>query len=120
LQATNRGTFNAFVVKLDPAGAVLNSTLFGGSQNDYGSSIAIDSTGNVYVAGLATSADIPVANALQPAPGGLVDIFVAKVESSGAHLIYSTYLGGSGIDGASSIAFDSSGNSYLPVFTALM
>src|SRR5205807_9707018 len=93
LQASNRGTFNAFVVKLDPAGVVLNSTLFGGSQSDYGSSIAIDSTGNVYVAGLATSAHIPVANALQPAPGGLVDIFVAKIDSSGAHLIYSTYLG---------------------------
>lgn len=51
LQSTNRGTFNAFVVKLDPAGAVLNSTLFGGSAGDYGSSIAVDSAGNVYMRG---------------------------------------------------------------------
>jgi len=70
------------------------------------------------VAGLSTSADIPVANALQPAPGGLVDIFVAKIDSLGAHLIYSTYLGGSGIDGASSIALDSAGNLYLTGLTS--
>src|SRR5207302_1221126 len=114
LQATNRGTFNAFVVKLDPAGAVLNSTLFGGSQSDYGSSIAIDSTGNVYVAGLCTSADIPTVNALQPSQGGgLFDAFVTKLNSAGGQIMYSTLLGGSGVDRAFRIAVDSAGSAYV-------
>ena len=118
LQPNNRGTFNAFVVKLSPAGAVLNSTLFGGSVNDYGSSIAVDSAGNVYIAGLATSADIPTANPLQASLGGLVDVFVAKINPSGTGLIYSTYLGASGIEGASSIAIDSVGNLYVTGLTS--
>jgi len=53
--ATKSGNFNAFVVKLDSAGSILNSTLFGGSVGEFGSSIAVDSAGNIYVAGIATS-----------------------------------------------------------------
>jgi Calx-beta domain-containing protein/beta-propeller repeat-containing protein len=118
LQSTKKGNFNAFVVKLDTAGSVLNSTLFGGSIIDYGSSIAVDSAGNTYFAGLATSPDIPMISALQPTHGGLVDIYVAKIDSSGTRLVFSTYLGGSGIEGANSIAVDSAGNIYLTGMTS--
>jgi hypothetical protein len=118
LQATKKGNFNAFVVKLDSSGSVVNSTLFGGSVSDYGSSIAIDLAGNVYVAGMATSPDILTANALQATPGGVVDIYVAKLDLSANRLVYSTYLGGSGIEGASSIGVDSEGNVYLTGLTS--
>jgi beta-propeller repeat-containing protein len=118
LQQEKKGEFNAFVVKLDPTGSLLYSTLFGGSSSDFASSIAVDSSGNAYVAGLAASPDIPIANALQSAHGGLLDIYLAKINPSGRKLVFSTYLGGSNIEGASSIAVDASGNIYLTGVTS--
>jgi hypothetical protein len=118
LQKTKLGDFNAFVMKLDSAGAVVYSTLLGGSVSDYGSSIAVDPSGNVYLAGIATSLDFPTANAIQPATGGLLDVYVAKIDPSGSRLVYSTYLGGVGIDAASSIAVDPAGNVYLSGLTS--
>ncbi len=118
LQSAKRGDFSAFVVKLGPTGTILNSTLFGGSTSDYGSSIAVDPAGNIYAAGIATSSDLPMANAIQSTHGGLVDMFAAKIDPSGSRLIYSTYLGGIGIEGASSIAVDPAGNLYLTGLTS--
>ena len=118
LQATKKGNFNAFVVRLDPRGSLLNSTLFGGSQSDFGSSITVDSAGNVYVAGIASSANLPTVNAIQPAPKDLMDLFVAKIDPSANRLVYSTYLGGQGFEGASSIAVDAAGSVYLTGLTS--
>lgn len=89
------------------------STYLGGSSDDAGSGIAIDSSGNVYVTGLTTSANFPTANALQSTPGGGVNAFVTKINASGAALVYSTYLGGSSADYGSGIAVDVSGNAYI-------
>jgi len=113
-QPANAGSYDAFVVKLDPTGSTLvYSTYLGGSSVDYGYGIAVDSAGNAYVAGNTASTDFPTMNPLQAAIGGGLDVFVAALNPSGSALIYSTYLGGSGDDLGLAIALDSSANAYV-------
>jgi uncharacterized protein (TIGR03437 family) len=115
---------DAFVAKLDPAGAqLLFSTYLGGSDNDWATAIAIDSSLNVYVAGATLSPNFPTTSgALQTAYKGTDvqniffntgDGFVAKLSSDGTKEIYSTYLGGSGDDIIYSITVDSDGTAYV-------
>jgi hypothetical protein len=109
---------DAFVAKLNPAGsALIYATYLGGSGQDFGGGIAVDGEGNAYVAGFTLSTDFPTMNPLQPNCGGgkptCEDGFVAKLNSTGSALIYSTYLGGSGNDGAGGIALDRTGNAYI-------
>jgi hypothetical protein len=105
----------AFVTKLNANGTqAIYSTVLGGSDGQTGSGIAVDSSGNAYVAGTTTSKDFPTtAGSAQPVfGGGSQDGFVTKLSASGSHPIYSTYLGGNGFDQALSIAVDSSGNAF--------
>ena len=116
LQATNGGGgyYDAFVAKLNAAGsALVYSTYLGGSDNDIGHGIAVDSSGNVYVAGYATSTNFPTASPLQAANAGGADTFVAKLNAAGSALVYSTYLGGSGEEYGYGIAVDPAGNAYI-------
>jgi len=97
------------------------STYLGGSGNDYGYGIAVDSSGNAYVTGMTGGAhDFPTLNPFQPYPGHFSDAFVTKLSSAGS-LIYSTYLGGGdaegGSDWASAISVDGSGNAYVTGYT---
>ncbi len=116
-QTTPSGFVDAFVAKLNPAGSALTySTYLGGNDADFALAVAVDAIGNAYVAGNTRSANFPTASALQPACGscpGTGDAFVAKLDPVGSRLVYSTYLGGSGSDGASAIAIDESGNVFL-------
>jgi Bacterial Ig-like domain (group 3)/Beta-propeller repeat len=95
------------------------STFLGGSGDDVPNAIALDSAGNVYVTGYTSSADFPVANAVQPTYHGGWDAFVTKINAGGTALVYSTYLGGSSADydAGQSIAVDSAGSVYLTGFT---
>jgi hypothetical protein len=103
---------------IDP---VIYSTYLGGSGNDGGNGIAVDSAGNAYVTGGAGSPDFPVtAGALQTVCNGCPsygDVFVTKMNPSGSALVYSTFLGGSGIDQGSGIAVDGEGNAYVTGLT---
>jgi Bacterial Ig-like domain (group 3)/Beta-propeller repeat len=121
LQAANAGGqygYDAFVARINPAGsALVYSTYLGGSGDDSGSSIAVDSAGNAYVTGDTESADFPTMNPLQPAKSGGYDAFVARLNPAGSALVYSTYLGGSGGDSGSGIAVDSAGNAYVTGYT---
>lgn len=127
IQTSNLGNvspyFNAFVSKLNWNGSALSlvySTYLGGSASDSANAIAIDSAGNAYVIGNATSTNFPTtANALQPSLGGAQDAFVSKLSWNGSalSLAYSSYLGGSGVETGKGIAVDSAANIYVAGFT---
>jgi len=129
---------NAFITKLNPTGtALVYSTYLGGSGNnpnavsfpaDIGTAIAVDSSGDAYVTGTATSTDFPVtAGAFQSVNHCLPisscsNAFITKLNPTGTALVYSTYLGGSGNDvgtnlyvgdTGAAIAVDSSGDAYV-------
>jgi Beta-propeller repeat len=110
---------DAFVTKLNPSGsALIYSTYIGGTNTDYATAIAVDSSGNAYVTGVTASTDFPTMNPLQPAYGGNLDAFLTEINPSGTALVYSTYLGGSGQDTGYGIAVDSSGNAYVTGWTS--
>ncbi len=110
---------DAFVAKVNPTGTgLVYSTYLGGSNDDSGFGIAVDSVGNAYVAGGTASTDFPTtAGVLQPTFGGgnsncsntgvaCGDAFVAKINAAGSSLVYSTYLGGVNDDFGGRIAVD--------------
>jgi hypothetical protein len=110
---------DAFVIKLNSAGtSIVYAAFLGGAGADRARAVAISASGEAYVAGDTTSADFPAMNGFQRSLGGGQDAFVAKLNATGAGLIFSTYLGGSGgatgyPESASSIAVDTSGNAYI-------
>jgi uncharacterized repeat protein (TIGR01451 family) len=106
---------DAFVAKLDASGSTLAySTYLGGSASDDGGAIAVDAAGNAYVGGLTLSADFPTAvGAYDRSLDGLIDGFVAKLDSSGSTLAYSTYLGGSSNEFVAGVAVDTAGSAYV-------
>ena len=114
---TAGGDGDAFVSKISVDGkSLVYSTYLGGSADESGRAIAIDADGNAYVAGTTQSTDFPVAQAFQgvcSANCSNTDVFVSKLDSAGAHLIFSTYLGGMGSEDAKGIAINSSREVYV-------
>ena len=131
------GYQDAFVCKLNPtlsgAAQLVWSTYLGGSNYEYVAGIAIDGSGNVYVAGDTGSPDYPTTvNAYDTvlnnlgSTSGADDAFVTKIKSDGSAILWSTFLGGDNSDWAQAIAVDSSGtsvwvagNTYSPDFPTL-
>lgn len=113
------GSNAPFVAKVKADGSSLLYSACLGSSGGSGAGIAVDGSGNAYVTGSTSSASFPTVNALQSVLAEDYSAFVAKVNSTGSALIYSTYLGGSGTYPESSttlgnaIAVDSSGNAYI-------
>ena len=124
------GCQNAFVTEINPAGtALVYSTYLGGSYVDSGYGIAVDSSGNAYITGIATSTNFPVTpgafqmvyESCDPYETNCGNAFVTKLNPTGSALVYSSYLGGSGTfyggsgngDGGNGIAVDSAGNAYV-------
>jgi len=114
-QTTLGGSQNVFVTKLNATGsALVYSTYLGGRGPDYGYEIAVDSSGNAYVAGYTSSTNFPTTlDAFQSTYSGGDDAFVSILNATGTALVYSTYLGGNGFDQVRGIALDGSGNAYV-------
>ena len=118
-QLSYGGSTDAFVAQLDATGSTLvYSSYLGGSGQDVGQGIAVDSSGYAYVTGSTQSTNFPVTpGALQSTLNGSQNAFVTKVNLTGEALVYSTYLGGSAADVAQSIQLDSTGDAYLAGYT---
>jgi Beta-propeller repeat len=114
VQASNAGGVDAFVAKLSPAGSgLLYATYIGGSGEDQGAAIAVDSSGEAYVTGSTASTNFPLVSAIQLTLGGGRDAFALKLNALGSMLLYSTYLGGINADTGNAIAVDSLDNAYI-------
>ena len=121
LQPANGGTgTNVFITKLNATGDTrVYSTYLGGTGGDNGEGIAVDSSGNAYVTGVAQSLNFPVAvNFLGLGPGGGWDVFVSKIDAAGANQVYTAILGGSNNDSGRGIALDSNGSVYVAGFSS--
>jgi len=113
---------DAFVAKFDPNGfGLVYFTYLGGAGNEGALDLAVDAAGQAHIAGFTDSGDFPTRHALFPRIGGspagngtyYTDAFVAQLNDSGSDLVFSTYLGGSGLDVADAIAVDPQGYTYV-------
>lgn len=93
------------------------STYLGGSGDEFGTKIAIDSGLNFYVAGTTTSANFP-GTSVAGRPDGASDAFVAKFDPTGSTLIFATYLGGNNTETVAGIGVDGGFNVYVGGTTA--
>ncbi|MGY5874755.1 MAG: SBBP repeat-containing protein [Candidatus Thorarchaeota archaeon] len=110
MQPTNAGREEAVITKMSADGqSLIWSTYLGGSLDDLGLELAIDTDGNVIVGGLAGSDDFPLQNATQDYFGGQFDAFLTKVSPDGQEIIFSTYYGGDGDDGFWGVATNAQG-----------
>ena len=112
-QQSLAGGLNAFVAKLGATGgSLIYSTFLGGGASDQGRAIALDASGDAFIAGQTTSSNFPTLDPLQATLKGPQDAFVAEVNGYGG-LLFSTYLGGSATDTAAAIAVGGDGSLYL-------
>ena len=137
-QAANGGSVDAFISKISSGGSTFAfSTYLGGSGDDRGWAIALDSELNIYVAGSTLTSCTPASttttlcnptSTFPTTPGafqtfttsqspGYSDVFVAKLNYPGTALIYSTLVGGALTDSPAGIAVDSSGDAYVTGYT---
>ena len=113
-QSTKKGTQDVFVSKISSTGKLVYSTFLGGNGiRDTGLAIAVDSKGQAIIAGETFSSNFPVKAAIQPKLRGVINAFITKLSADGRHIVFSTYLGGSGGDLVNAIALDSADDIYL-------
>ena len=108
------GSDDIFVLKLNSSGAYQWHTFYGGDGMDEPHGIAIDGSGNLYVAGTSYSSwhGPTLADTPRHTHSGSGDIFALKLNSSGSY-VWHTFYGSSALDNASGITVDGSGNAYI-------
>ncbi|MGA1872395.1 MAG: SBBP repeat-containing protein, partial [Thermoplasmatota archaeon] len=117
----HNGAYDVFMTKLDPAGSSLvYSTLIGGSGDDYGYDITIDTKGNAIATGWTASSTTifpTTSRAYDRILSGMYDVFVTKLDPTGSSMVYSTFTGGTGDDRGFGIAIGSNGKAYVTGYT---
>ena len=120
---SGQGGTDMFITELDPqksgAASMIASGYYGGAGLDYGTSVAVDAAGFVYVAGVTFSFNLPITAAPYQATaiaGG--EAFLVKFALEMPLIIYSTYLGGSGTDGAKRVLIDPAGRVAIAGYTS--
>ena len=138
---THNGSYDAFVLLLDPTGSSLEySTFIGGSPssgggggggrgkkggggssggNDHGRAVALNSSGEAVITGNTDSTNFPTTSgAFDTSHNGDFDVFLCLLSLDGSALLSSTFLGGSGLDQARGVALDGAGDAYVAGYTA--
>jgi hypothetical protein len=115
--STSLLSYEAFISKFDASGTgLVYSTIIGGSEIDIGTSIEVDSSGNVFVGGKTTSDDFPLVHPYESSiPDGYYNGFLLKLNATGNGIVYSTYISGHGSmdsDSVVDIAIDGMSNVY--------
>ncbi|MCZ6688143.1 MAG: SBBP repeat-containing protein [Planctomycetota bacterium] len=133
---THNGSYDAFVLRLDPTGSALEySTFIGGSPSsggggggrgkkgggggdsggyDHARAIALDSSGDPVISGTTSSSDFPTTSGAYDTTyndGG--DVFVCRLSADGSFLLFSTFLGDSGLENGYDVALDTAGDIYV-------
>ena len=112
---------DAFVTKLSSdLSTLLASTYLGGENNESASSIAVDATGNIYVAGWTISDNFPTTIGAYDVifnSSGYSDAFISKLNADLTSLLASTYLGGGGGERVAAMTIDTAGNVYVTGWT---
>jgi len=106
------GPGDAYVAKITPGHLIAWASYLGGNDEDWSSSIAVDSAGSVWVTGYTHSTDFPSTGGFQTSLAGAQNAFVTKISSDGV-LEWSSYLGGSEYDFSHGIAIDPQGNGWV-------
>lgn len=112
------GGQDAFISELNPSGsALIYSAYIGGSGDDEGKAVAVDSSGEATLTGYTYSGNFPTHNPIRGSYGGAEDGFVLKLNAAGNSFVYSTYLGGSDGDVARAVKLNSVGDAYVTGYT---
>jgi RHS repeat-associated protein len=110
------GTYDAFAAKLDPTLELQWNTFLGSTATDNGNAIAVDGSGNVYIAGVSWwTWGTPVRAYINSS----INAFAAKLNSSDGALQWNTFLGGSQNDAGNAIAVDNNGNLYVAGYSSI-
>ena len=109
VQSSLSGGHDMIIGIISPIGDIVYSSFYGGPDGDNGLGITVDSHGNIIIVGYA-GLGWPTLNALNATSNGSGDFGICKVTSSGNEVLWATYLGGTGLDVAMSVATDSYDN----------
>lgn len=111
VDAFSGGVTDAFLAKIDPTGNLVWVTFLGGNGDDYAYNVAVAQDNALYVVGYSNATWGTPIRAYTPSASPN-DAFAAKVDAGG-HLVWNTFLGGTGYDWGNGIAVDSSANVYV-------
>ena len=119
--SSSNGGFDIFLTKINPSGSLIYSTYLGGSSDDIGFGLFVDSYNHVHITGMTSSSNFPItARTYNSTYGGSNDAFIMDFDMNTNSISYSTFFGGSNFDYGLDIKVDNSNNTYVVGQTASM